>query len=88
MTLFAVYSENFLYGTLNVVKSNAGCNEFESNKVAKLQNVSRAEEDKTRKVKKTKQNKTKKMVEADVEIATLNKQKTVVRVDQKQYNLQ
>ena len=43
--------------------------------------MSRAEEDKTRKVKKTKQNKTKKMVEADVEIATLNKQKTVVRVD-------
>ena len=28
------------------------------------------------------------MVEADMEIATLNKQKTVVRVGQKQYNLQ
>ena len=55
-TLFAVYSENFLYGTLNVVKSNAGCNEFESNKVAKLQNVSRADEDKTRKEKKKKKN--------------------------------
>ena len=37
-----------------VVKLNAGCNEFESNKVAILQNVSRAEENKTRKVKKTK----------------------------------
>ena len=28
------------------------------------------------------------MVEAEMEIATLNKQKTVVRVGQKQYNLQ
>ena len=36
------------------MKSNAGCNGFESKKVAKLQNVSRAEENKTRKVKKTK----------------------------------
>ena len=49
----------------------------ESNKVAKLYNVSGAEEHKTRKVK----NKTKKkMVEADMEIATLNKQKAVGRV--------
>ena len=28
------------------------------------------------------------MVEADLEIATLNKQKTVIRVGQKEYNLQ
>ena len=28
------------------------------------------------------------MVEADMEIATLNKQKTVVRVGEKEYNLQ
>ena len=39
--------------------------------------MSRAEEDKTRKVKKNKTKK--KMVDADMEIATLNKQKTVVR---------
>ena len=60
------------------MKLNALCNKFESNKVAKLYNVSCAEENKTRKVKinKTK----KKMVEADLEIATLNKEKTVVRV--------
>ena len=30
----------------------------------------------------------KKIVEADMKIATLNKQKAVVRVGQKQYNLQ
>ena len=49
----------------------------ESNNVAKLYNVSGAEEHKTRKVK----NKTKKkMVEADMEIATLNRQKAVGRV--------
>ena len=41
--------------------------------------MSRAEENKIRKVKKNKTRK--KMVEADMEIATLNKQKTVVRVD-------
>ena len=40
--------------------------------------MSRAEENKTRKVKKIKRRK--KMVEADIEIATLNKQITVVRV--------
>ena len=34
------------------MKSNAACNEFESNKVAKLYNVSYAEENKKRKVKK------------------------------------
>ena len=34
------------------MKSNAGCNEFESNKVTKLQNVSCAEENKIGKVKK------------------------------------
>ena len=34
-----------------VVKSNSGCNKFESNKVAKLYNVSRTEENKIRKVK-------------------------------------
>ena len=60
------------------MKSNAGCNDFESKKVAKLQNVSRAEENKTKKVKKNKMKK--KMVEVDMEIATLNKQKTVFRV--------
>ena len=60
-----------------MVKSNAGCNEFESNKVnCRMCLVQR--ENKTRKVKKT--NRRKKMVEADTEIATLNKQKTVVRV--------
>ena len=40
--------------------------------------MSRAEENKTRKVKKNKAKK--KTVEADMEIATLNKQKTVVRL--------
>ena len=50
------------------MKSNAVCNEFESNKVVKLY-VSCAEQNKTRKVKKNKTKK--KMVEAD--IATLNK---------------
>ena len=39
------------------MKSNAGCNEFELSKAAKLQNVARAEENKTRKVKKTKRRK-------------------------------
>ena len=60
------------------MKWTAGCNEFEPNKVVNLQNVSSAEENKRRKVKKNKTKK--KMVEADMEIATLNKQKTVVRV--------
>ena len=60
------------------MKSNAVCNEFESSKVANLYNVSRAEENKTKKVKKTKRRK--KMVETDMEVATLNKEKTVVRV--------
>ena len=51
--MFTVYSENyFVWNT--VVKSNAGCKEFEANKVAKLWNVSPAEENKTRKVKKSK----------------------------------
>ena len=39
------------------MKSNAGRNEFESNKVAKLWNVSRAEENKIRNVRKTKRRK-------------------------------
>ena len=55
------------------MKSNASCNEFESNEVAKLWNVSREQENKTRKVKKNKTKK--KMVEADIEIAILHKQK-------------
>ena len=40
--------------------------------------MSRVEENKTKKVRKNKTKK--KMVEADMEIATLNKQKTAVRV--------
>ena len=60
------------------MKLNAGCNEFESNKVAKLQNVSRPEENKTRKVKKAKRRKNDR---GKYGTATLNKQKTVVRVD-------
>ena len=57
------------------MKWTAGCNEFEPNKVVNLQNVSSAEENKRRKVKKNKTKK--KMVETDMEIATLNEQKTV-----------
>ena len=36
------------------MKWNAGCNDIKSNKVAKLCNVTRGEENKTRKVKKKK----------------------------------
>ena len=49
-----------------MVKLNAGWSKFESNKVAKLY-VSRAKENKARKVKKTKRKE--KMVDADMEIA-------------------
>ena len=42
--------------------------------------MSRADENKARKVKKKKPKTKKKMGEADMEIATLSKQKTVVRV--------
>ena len=67
------------------MKSNAGCNNFESNKIdCRTENVWRAEENKEGDKNKTK----KKMVEADMEIAALNKQKTVVRVGEKEYNLQ
>ena len=45
-------------------------NEFESNKVAKLKNVSRAKKNKAKKVKKAKQRK-KWQRQIDVEIATL-----------------
>ena len=55
------------------MKWNAGCNDIKSNKVAKLCNVTRGEENKTRKVKKKKTKK--KVIEADMEIAGLNKPK-------------
>ena len=62
------------------MKSNAYCNEFESNKVnSRTCLVQRKIRQWTRKVKK-KTILRKKIWKADMEIAALNKQKTVVRV--------
>ena len=59
-----------------VMKSNASCNEFKSNKVICRMCLVQRKIRQGRRKNKTK----KKMVEADMEIASLNKKKTVVRV--------
>ena len=58
------------------MKSNASCNEFKSNKVICRMCLVQRKIRQGRRKNKTK----KKMVEADMEIASLNKKKTVVRV--------
>ena len=60
------------------MKLNAYCNEFESNKVNFRMCLAQR---KIRQGQKKKKNTKKKIWEADMEIAGLNKQKTVARVD-------
>ena len=62
------------------MKLNAYCNEFESNKVNFRMCLAQRKIRQGQKKKKKKKNTKKKIWEADMEIAGLNKQKTVARV--------